>query len=815
MISAGDNSLDRKEVFIDHPVIDISVKSVDPKEAVVHTNEYWCLVRMRVGGSSGKKILALLMGLAVDVLFAPPAQAVVAGTSHALTTGDLSQCSVCHLQHDGGSRLWPVTPNTNASFIGVVSTLCGQCHHSAGGYGATFAAGNSDARVYGANSHGLQMTITEIPDGSALTASALPYTGSAGQVAPTGGVIECTSCHNVHDDVLRPFLRASMNTICTKCHSNRNFQAGTDSSGSGSTFAAWGATIRYKNPGSHPVGTDITGDVTVAGNSPITFPAESVVLMSTVANNWGLGGHLSTDGDTGAVGCNTCHAVHGIEADTGETAPPATISPTANMLIFAQASSANEGLSGRTIANGDGSYNRFCEECHTGTDPTGYAQANSNPNPGGTGFTHPVDSMNSQYAAGVAGFPANWPVGGAPATAGTNVAPSIPICESCHTPHTAANNASRATITANAGPFILRDAPGTICALCHTSSFAGHHPVGIDVATAISGAGAAAYLTTGYTNMGTTMGCGTCHTAGGAHNWTATGGSIGLNTNWRPTNNGRNFTTPTADQYVGTGTGSSYFTSTTCMDCHLAMTSSANPSDGTIAGETGYQDLGDGSHYVGPFAQAWIADRTLRGETGTPTVNIGQNTDRRWPAGGWSRFGNVNTAPVLVCESCHELEPDRNGGSAHALLHPFVEADTNGQDYSPLCEGCHGVPAGTHPMTGNLVGRTAANLRSGGSYTAEWLRAEAPTALGGTSTWGTDQMSCNSCHQTHAAPDTGGTLIIEGPATNVTGGTRVNVSLGLVAGNGGVVANRVNNNFAGSALPNFSSFCDQCHSYLQ
>ncbi len=770
-----------------------------------------------------KRILCVLLALAAVAFVAGPALAVITGTSHDVATGNKSQCSVCHIPHGGaGARLWPVAPTTGAQFVGVVSTLCASCHFSTGAYGAAFAAGNSDLYVYGAFSHGVQMTIAQIPQGSTLTTSGFPYTGQAGQTPPTGGVIECTSCHNVHEDINRPFLRASLNTICQRCHSNRNYQSATDSSGSGATFGAAGTAVRYTNPGSHPVGTDITGDVTVPGNSPITFPSASQVIISPTANNWGLGGHRTTDGDTGGVGCNTCHAVHGVQADTGETTPPADLAPTLNMLIFAQASTGAESESapaGRSVANGDGAFNRFCEECHTGPDPAGYGLANSNPNPGGTSFGHPVDAMAAQYNAGVANFwggTVSVPAGGG-FTAGANVDP-IPICESCHTPHPAANNPNRASIQANAGPFILRDAPATVCTGCHPSSFAGHHPVGQDISAAVSGAGAAAYLASGYVNFGTTLGCGTCHTNGGAHNWTAGGGAIGLNVNWRPVGNGRDFTTPTNDQFVGTGTGTSYYTSTTCMDCHYAFQNrNADPSNGVaVPAEAGFTDLGRGTHYLGPFAfnSAALSGggvKTYRGGSinGDADVNIATNTNT-WPYGGWSRFGGTSGAPVLVCESCHELEPDKNGGTAHALLAPYVDGLATNQDYADFCEGCHGVPTGTHPMTADTVGRTGVVLSTGA---APWIRAAAPTELGGTSTWATNQMSCDSCHQPHAAPTTGGTLIIEGPAANVLGGTTVPISLGLVAGNGGVVAYRVTN--AVGTLPNFSRFCDQCHSYLQ
>ncbi len=46
-------------------------------------------------------------------------------------------------------------------------------------------------------------------------------TGKVGGVLPfQNGIMECSSCHNVHDNTIAPFLRASISgsTLCLKCH---------------------------------------------------------------------------------------------------------------------------------------------------------------------------------------------------------------------------------------------------------------------------------------------------------------------------------------------------------------------------------------------------------------------------------------------------------------------------------------------------------------------------------------------------------------------------------------------------------------------
>lgn len=788
---------------------------------------------------------------------ASPAMAVVVNTAHDAGTAAGAQgvCSPCHLPHTGttGARLWPVAPTPGLA-PGVTASLCASCHYATGAYAAVTAFADARAtspNIYAVPSHGNQMTIADMPPGSNLAGSGLPY------VAAPYTAIECTSCHNVHDDATaRPFLRVNMDVLCARCHNaasgtqGRQFVDGALSTAVG----AWTRATRLEanNPGSHPVGTDITealGDA--AGDNPITFPVQFIVLKPAASagqtlGNWSLGGHTIDGAATGGMSCNTCHAVHGLALD-GQTAGQAaytSMNPPLGMLVVAQTppTASNEGTPTRNFANGDGLLgNTFCESCHTGPAPTGYTLGR-NVNPGASTGTHPVDDMTPQYDA-VGAFPGVWPQSSANSGASGKAA----ICESCHTPHPAAWNPAspaegRSTLLPSAGPYILRARHDLICQQCHTGAIGEHHPVNVPLGTALT-TGAAAYLTTGFPGMGTTtLTCGTCHAGTGAHNWQAQG-MAGLNPNWRPLNNARDALMATDRYAVAPNPIVTANVSATCVDCHLDIDSTGSNVSPTlhngssIGTETQYTNLGEGSHFIGAFDPTFFGARTIRSTTQTINVSTQDWTATRFgtglASGGWSRFGGTSAAPILVCESCHDLEPDKNV-SAHMLLSSFLEGQSStlayASGYDDFCEACHGKPTGTHPMTADPVGPTNANLDTTIAAGRPWIAAAAPTAIpaggaAGTSTWTTGGpaagiMTCESCHQVHDAETNAGTLILESPDANVTGGTVVAVTSANYYG-GGTIARRLREKPAagGSAgigtMPDVSRFCDQCHTYRQ
>lgn len=763
-----------------------------------------------MSGKGKWKLLALLAAAAL-LTAAPAAMAAITNTSHDVTftatSGQVSAaCSVCHIPHGGaGARLWPVAPASEATkMVGAISTLCGTCHYSTGSMTASWA-GASDSYVYGTNSHGVQMVIADIPGTSTLTNSDLPYTGASGQPPATDGKMECTSCHDPHNDGSKPFLRVSLEVLCQRCHGNRNFvgSGGADSSGAGATFGVWNDNqTRATNPGSHPIGTNIDNTFHPA-LAKIVWPAEATVKKQTgtTKDQWHLGGHLAgTDGASGAMGCNSCHAVHGIQADAGDgTFLIAALEPVSNMLIKAQSAGSSEGVTTRTIASGDGdAYNAVCEACHQGDKGSAYTTTFWNP--GMTAYGHVVDAKPSVFGgAGAGDFPTNWP------KASTTANGMDPICESCHSPHPAAN--TRGTLLASKGPFILRASGAALCNSCHASgtTIANHHPT-----KATGGVAGVTYL-----QSGGNLGCGTCHGGNSAvHNWPSatSAGSYPVRTEWRPANNARN------DRFYGDGSTNPY-ASTSCMDCHLALRGSANP--GLLEANSGeYQAASisgatrEGTHYIGPFANGFFASRTLAQVSGTPAINVSTDnwvTSTGGAFAAFSRFGGTVSNPVLVCESCHNVAPSKNQGTKLTLF-PYVEGADNNfiQAESDLCVGCHGIPAGTHPETGNTVGRTGGNLKTyaSGSYTPAWLVA---VTAGNGPTFGADRMSCDACHQPHSAPTQSGTLIIDTLAANVTSSLSDNAVTLTGVNSGNAVAHRrikANNN-----LPAFSDFCAQCHGY--
>jgi len=780
------------------------------------------------------------LGIASVLALATSSEAVIINTPHATNAGAAGPCSACHIPHGGGAnRLWPTSPSTNGQVVGVVSGLCGACHTTEGAYTSSMSAAQSNAYVYATNSHGVLMARgANEPWSTDVANSGLPYAAQAGNM-------ECTSCHNVHSDpssgeagANRPFLRDNINALCARCHTNRHYVGAALSQGSTVTPGAWGTgNVGLLNPGSHPVGSDITGELdTVTPDSAVAIPTHMSVVASGTGGWWSLGGKRWDGTATGGVTCVTCHAVHGTEydpQDTGNTDYSAVnASPFVNYLATEQASDAAWNSRNRSIANGTGDFNALCEACHgvqawTGvstwttnnpaTAPGGgaFSDATHNVNPGAAGtFSHPIDSYPSSVQAGVASFgTSNWPEGNA-AIAGANVLP-VPICESCHVPHPTAD-AAREDLTGFApGQFILRDSATDVCDNCHTTTPSSHHPVGIAYdSTGVS------YLRNVTGAAGDTLTCATCHTS--AHNWSGPS-QVGLDLAWLPLNNGRDETTCANDQY-------NLQTSRTCMDCHYGMDTSSGTLSPTfndgITGEAEYQvasAANSATHYIGAAHTAatnWrnaplVSNIFACDATGDWANNIGAPMTNANTA--WSRWGNNSTNPVTVCESCHELEPDKNVG--HLLLAAFTEG-SNGDDgdadgHDQLCEGCHGVPAGTHPLTGSIVSRTGAATNT----TASWIRA----AVFGNATMDTanDRLSCDSCHQVHDANPNSNTFILDAPDTDNLG-TAAAVTL-VAAGTvdaGTPELDNVNAELTGYVVPtlsgrggNFTGYCDQCHMY--
>ncbi len=472
------------------------------------------------------------------------------------------------------------------------------------------------------------------------------------------------------------------------------------------------------------------------------------------------------------------------------------------------------------MAAGYGSYNSLCEECHNGAvsgDYTVIGGATYTRDPGATGYTHPLDGITPNSNSWVTAFPGAgltaWPAGD-PAVF-TQMTP-VPICESCHVAHPAANDtaaADRNDVEAGAAAYILRDTLAGICANCHTSaaSPSDHHPVGItydgsDVNYLANAGGA-----------GDVLSCNTCHSDSGGHNWSNTS-AVGLDTAWVPSNNARNFTTPALDAVAAS-------MSQTCMDCHFgadgdATTYSPTMHDGSSTTEPGYTYLGEGTHYLGNTTQigSVMENATGAGSLNPQLTGVYTTPGLLWPTSiagasgsGWSRFRQVaaGSAAIIVCESCHELEPDKNNSNgSHLLLANFLDGTNGGSDGTAdgrddFCEACH-LPEGTHPMTGDTVDRTGSGLDIDVAGKA-WLTD--PGANPPTWDAGNEYLSCDGCHQVHDANTASANFILEAP------GTAANMATTDFSGSAANATILVPHYVDGDKGPSHEAFCQYCHGY--
>ncbi len=329
-------------------------------------------------------------------------------------------CNYCHVPHKAkGARLWATAPPSLKGW-GKVGPLCYSCHD-----GVAIVSPNVDASntAFNPKSHGLDKSM--FPEGDDMSASDLPYT--------TGGSennnIECSTCHNPHDNTNRPFLRVPINDLCEKCHQHR------ENSGYGIN----------NTEGTHPVHKQPIDEV--EGASPIevqpefkvdfpqAYPSENGKYTEGV--HWTLGGHLS-QGRDGTMECITCHTVHGRER-TG---------PVAEKLLAVDPVKEHADL--------------FCEGCHRGKRGDNLASPPF-PNPGGTTAPrtyHPADDDTSNGIGRIVNIksPNGWVFG-----KGGEV-----LCTTCHKPHGALKNSPILN------PPVEQK---TFCEECHSTPFS-HHPSG-------------------------------------------------------------------------------------------------------------------------------------------------------------------------------------------------------------------------------------------------------------------------------------------------------------------------------------------------
>lgn len=372
--------------------------------------------------------------LALAVFFASAATAGVVKSPHDIDSqlyGILKKedkkkqmvCNFCHVPYKKKSaRIWDKLPKS-LEYWGRSGSICYSCHD-----GVVFVNPNVDASMtaYHPESHGL--AIEDLPENDDTSDAGLPYTG--GSVDEN---IQCTSCHNPHENEKRPFLRSKLNELCQKCHQRRE-NSGYERENTEGTHPV------HKKPADevmNPSPIDVVDDFKVP--FPGEYPPEEGKFRQGV--HWTLGGHLS-EGNDGTIECITCHSVHGKER-IGPVTDHRLLSLDPVMEVS----------------------NEFCEGCHRGKrgDEVGEPPY---PNPGGTeiGRTyHPADDdiANGEGRIVAINEPEGWIFG-----EGGEV-----LCNTCHKAHDAIPNSPilRPTVESD-----------TFCEECHSDQafLERHHPIG-------------------------------------------------------------------------------------------------------------------------------------------------------------------------------------------------------------------------------------------------------------------------------------------------------------------------------------------------
>jgi len=476
-----------------------------------------------------------LLGLLL-VCFAVPAFAAgIDNTHHSmkdyLASGSQFTCYACHGY-----------PNVNAPVagLGTVGSFCyNQCHVGTGGLAGAGAAVNPG--VVGTFNYATGVVTTAaaatagsqgLASGHGMVWASLPATDSytalrTGVNWPymTTGSMQCTTCHDVHNNAFAPFLRAPLSmavnsaetpgalitdTFCVKCHS------GTAAAGTGRYNL-----IASAPNGAHVIETGVDNLMTARAlprhARQIAFKGGAVFMMATswgtqlnglAGPTWNTGGKLGGTNATGKlVGCYTCHQVHmnsALAAPTGQKFSNLTsMAYTDNNL--------------HTNAGGDD----LCVGCHGLA-----AAAPANENPGTTAYYHPVnasavstsitDLANALYTVTT---PAAFSIA-------VNISNKVYgatgrlVCTSCHAP-------AHAQVPVANSMVLQPSAPN--CSSCHASAslWAGgtpnsHHVYG----------GSTNYITAGYVNptykpandnlvdLANGLQCNDCHVFNNtAHNW--------------------------------------------------------------------------------------------------------------------------------------------------------------------------------------------------------------------------------------------------------------------------------------------------------
>ncbi len=458
--------------------------------------------------------------------------------------------------------------------LGTVGSMCyNRCHIGAGGIaGSTAAIGPGVVGVMGTVSpnenvvltytsassglnaiqygHGMNWGAFPVKDNTA-TLPAWPYVADTYK-GDTTKYMQCTSCHDVHNNAFAPFLRAALSLgattnehavigtgvitdprdsgFCTRCH-----QGGTSGAGRFNVITA-------AANGTHPIELDNTGASwagtrsgsgraarTIAlkgGNVFMQATSWGTALNGAQGTTWNLGGKLGGNPQRW-VGCYTCHAVH-MDVINNTSGSARNVQPNGQTFKNLTAMAYTEPTA-HTATNDD-----LCVGCHGATG--------SLANPGATAYYHPVGSETdntvlnigtaaSSYTVSTGAFDIVVDMSGKVYGGDGSVATGRLMCTSCHAP---AHGGYAGTLIYQTYAHTQVNTVWSNCAACHNTNNMGtapdsHHVYGTTTnyltATPAWGNPTAGsnptYMTGTIASLQDGLQCHDCHTSQSqtAHNW--------------------------------------------------------------------------------------------------------------------------------------------------------------------------------------------------------------------------------------------------------------------------------------------------------
>lgn len=433
------------------------------------------------------------------LLFSTIAVAGVENTHHDMRlyglSGAESVCSYCHIPHKAESEKGLFSRKGEHAFeLGEVGAFCYTCHDGTVIPTAIVEAPDGTlgwealARSHGYAVKAIENKTNGLESIAAVQASGLLEVDSDSGQYPSR--LECTTCHDPHNNANPPFLKVPLGDLCTMCHS------GSDGKGKG-RYGSINDVGAANGP--HPIGMQIKWEgidrARLEQNEPemsfrepdprLVVPVLNSVELSDPKKHWSTGGHLvdfSDKGDSGKVGCSTCHSAHSVQE---------------NLLIIQPNSEAN-------ISE------PLCSACH--------GKEGSSQNPGGTPFYHPaLDESVLPYETST--IPKR--------NLDIDIPPEYPIsnegalfCSTCHRAH-----------QGRGGAKALRDntqGKKYICDVCHkpqedvSAANAHHMTTWNDMSLMLNGRILSWYTQPGEPgDLSDGLTCIDCHTdlAKSAHNW--------------------------------------------------------------------------------------------------------------------------------------------------------------------------------------------------------------------------------------------------------------------------------------------------------